>query len=362
VRRTAAGKKLERTPATVTPLVGFIARQLFSEKVLREVNMAAELEAEQKLRRMARNKKAALQSSSSSSSSSSGSTPAGGEATDEAGDTCTATSKAASKPKTKPKLPPSEFSWQGESTQTLKIGDKCRVFYESLVRRNAGDAATSAGERIDLGDFVYIDQAGVRTQDRIKATTVAATDDVDGKACHIYRVIYMCEEQGKKGGTMSVHARRMLKGRETVLQEVGGSEELFLSDICETIVVAHVVRKVNVVFMPPVPQEHPTYDDKETYFYRFYADLETGAYVPGLPPPAALIPLRHLNLTTRRDVRAITDSRMRASTKSRHEPTRRRRDSSSTRSTSVTRASPRGYAPCRVRWCVCGGACACAWQ
>lgn len=278
VRRTAAGKKLERTPATVTPLVGFIARQLFSEKVLREVNMAAELEAEQKLRRMARNKKAALQSSSSSSSSSSGSTPAGGEATDEAGDTCTATIKAASKPKTKPKLPPSEFSWKGESTQTLKIGDKCRVFYESLVRRNAGDAATSAGEWIDLGDFVYIDQAGVRTQDRIKATTVAATDDVDGKACHIYRVIYMCEEQGKKGGTMSVHARRMLKGRETVLQEVGGSEELFLSDICETIVVAHVVRKVNVVFMPPVPQEHPTYDDKETYFYRFYADLETGAF------------------------------------------------------------------------------------
>jgi hypothetical protein len=103
----------------------------------------------------------------------------------------------------------------------------------------------------------------------------------------------MCEEQGKKGGTMFVHARRMLKGRETILQEVGGSEELFLSDICETIAVAQVVRKVNVVFMPPVPQEHPTYDDKETYFYRFYADLETGAYVPGLPFP---MPLRHLNL------------------------------------------------------------------
>jgi hypothetical protein len=272
--------------------VGFIARQLFSEKVLREVNMAAELEAEQKLRRMARNKKAA-QSNPSSSSSSFGSTPGGDEATDEAGDTCTATSKAASKPKTKPKLPPSEFSWKGESTQTLKIGDKCRVFYESLVRRNAGDAASSAGEQIDVGDFVYIDQAGVRTQDRIKATTVAATDDVDGKACHIYRVVYMCEEQGKKGGTMFVHARRMLKGRETILQEVGGSEELFLSDICETIAVAQVVRKVNVVFMPPVPQEHPTYDDKETYFYRFYAHLETGAYVPGLPFP---MPLRHLNL------------------------------------------------------------------
>jgi hypothetical protein len=344
---------LERTPATVTPLVGFIARQLFSEKVLREVSMAAELEAEQKLRRMRNKKSFQSASSSSSSSSSSGSTAAEtAEEDDRTSSTGTSGSireaEASDKTQTKAKraYAANEWSWVGESTQQFERGDRCRVFFESLLRRNA-DTAPAVGERIDVGDFIYVNQAAVKNNDKIKATTVAATDDVDGKACHIYQITSMFEQQtrGKKG-TMSLHARRLLKGRETVLQEVGGPEELFLSDICETFFVSNVVRKVTVKFMPPGSSEHPTYDDKGTYFYRFYADLDTAAYVD---------PLRRCSLFSHTDDLLFvacmlrTDSRTHASTKRHRKPKRRRRALQSTPSTSVTLASPRRC----VHACVC---------
>jgi hypothetical protein len=245
--------------------------------VLREVNMAAELEAERKLQRMSRNKKALQSSTSSSSSSSAAEDKAESNGKGQHQATATAKPKQPA-----PKYPPNEFSWVGEPTQTLTRGERSRVYYAQLMKRRAGaDTNDACEDKIGVGDFVYISsQAGLKLKLDIKLA-VPATDRVDGSDCHIYRVISMFEEQTRRGkkGTMCVHARRMLKGRETVLQEVGGTEELFLSDACDTFAVAHLVRRAEVVYMPPDPHEHPTYDEKETYFYRFHADLDTAAYV-----------------------------------------------------------------------------------
>lgn len=179
---------------------------------------------------------------------------------------------------TNPRDSASSFSWLGESTQELTRGQKKRTFYDSVRKHSANEKETQ-GETIKANDFVYINQSGSKVKTNIKLA-IPATDVVEGKKCHVYRVISLFEEQPANGskGIMCIHARRLFKGRETILQEVAGDEELFLSDICETFLVDHLVKKVQVKFMPPAAHEDPTYNEGGTYFYRFYADLETGAF------------------------------------------------------------------------------------
>lgn len=234
--------------------------------------MVAELEAEKKLQRLAACNKAPAKSSSSGSSGAIDTDYSSDEDMDLPGE-------AKSSAELKKKSPPSEFSWIGSPTQELVRGQRKRTFYERVLRRPVGNDE-SQSEQIRVGDFVYISKARAPTRDGLHLA-IPTADEVDGRPCHIYRIISLFEEQAalNKKPTMCLHARRMLKGRDTILQEVGGDEELFLSDICESFVITYVVKKVHVVFMPLDPHEHITFDGNGTHFYRFYADLATGACV-----------------------------------------------------------------------------------
>ncbi|KAL6071809.1 Cytosine-specific methyltransferase [Balamuthia mandrillaris] len=145
-----------------------------------------------------------------------------------------------------------------------RSASKKRIYY---------DEASVDGEIIRPGDVVYL------------------RADSAGSESWIGRVIAMWENKPTRSKLF--HCRYFRRGHETILGETSGPHELFLTDECVVNPMSSIMGKCSVTFVPPnfitdgrwsdakrrqLTNENKKVNENDSFFYRFWYDQKTACF------------------------------------------------------------------------------------
>ncbi|KAJ1554510.1 hypothetical protein HK096_003215 [Nowakowskiella sp. JEL0078] len=144
------------------------------------------------------------------------------------------------------------------STGSNKLNSlKSRVYYNKCI---------IDGEYITVGDAIYVRKP---------------TDETDPNEPWFFKVCYFFMETTKCGnklkGKKMVHARWLSHGKESILEEVAGYNELFLTDDCMDLPLKSIVGKCDLSWLEP-GQPEPDWGNEQKFFYRMFYDKDQGSF------------------------------------------------------------------------------------
>ncbi|KAF7334037.1 Cytosine-specific methyltransferase [Mycena venus] len=150
-----------------------------------------------------------------------------------------------------------------------------RVLHKRLGYPGYYESVALDGDTFRIGDIVSVKPGVDGDEERAKSSVFASKCCVNSYARCVWFIkieFYFDDEMEKDDGkpTKMLHGTWLVHGRDTILQEVTHSQELFMLEECDNIKVSSIYRKCDVRKLDAGEKEHPDEGNPQadTFFYQ----------------------------------------------------------------------------------------------